>query len=181
MTPMRLSFTFFLFVLPLLSMAAPYTAFRDGESFTYRAGWGIFPRAGEIKITARYETADGRPAVRIVMHTSTHGIVRGLYTYDDVAEALIDVETGRLLRATDVAENGEKLADEQLVLELDMYEPLEAIVTMFRAIQDGQEALNNNDPGTASALRVRAGPATPAAARTATARDCLAAARRPTA
>jgi hypothetical protein len=45
------------------------------------------------------------------MRTSSRGIIRSLYVYDDVAEAVIDVQTGRLLRATDVATNEEKLAD----------------------------------------------------------------------
>jgi hypothetical protein len=49
---------------------------------------------------------------------------------------------------------GPKLADEQLVLEFDMYEPVESIVALFRAIQEGQEALDNGDQGTASALNM---------------------------
>ncbi len=49
---------------------------------------------------------------------------------------------------------GERLADEQLVLEFDMYEPVESIVTMLRAVQEGQEALDTGDYGTASALNM---------------------------
>ncbi|MFI5336695.1 MAG: hypothetical protein ACHQ5A_07915, partial [Opitutales bacterium] len=35
-----------------LSAATPFTAFRDGEVFTYRVGFAIFPHAGDIIISA---------------------------------------------------------------------------------------------------------------------------------
>jgi hypothetical protein len=102
----RLSIAFLLVIT--CALAAPYNAFRDGESFRYKVSWGIFSNAGEIKVSAQQEMYHGRPAFRIRMVTSTKGVVRGLYTYDDTAEALIDVESGRLISATEVVANGDR-------------------------------------------------------------------------
>ena len=42
-----------LLALASLGYAAPFTAFRDGESFTYRVSFAIFPHAGDLTIAAR--------------------------------------------------------------------------------------------------------------------------------
>ena len=102
----RLLITFL--ILFSYANASAYNAFRDGESFRYKVSWGMFSNAGEIKVSARREMHADRPAFRITMVTSTRGVVRGLYSYDDTAEALIDVESGRLITATEVVENGER-------------------------------------------------------------------------
>lgn len=79
-------------------VAAPYNAFRDGESFTYRVGFALFSRAGEITITAHEEqAADGRTVVRVTTTTRSRGLVRGLYAFDNEAEVVIDKATGRLI------------------------------------------------------------------------------------
>ncbi|HUL52726.1 MAG TPA: DUF3108 domain-containing protein [Opitutaceae bacterium] len=77
--------------------AAAFAAFADGESFTYRVGWGIFPRAGEITIAAHEEKDEHGAAVfHITTDTATRGFVRGFYSYNNRAEAMIDRQTGRL-------------------------------------------------------------------------------------
>ena len=95
-------------VLVSSAHASVYNAFQDGESFRYKVSWGIFANAGEIKVSARREIQHDQPVFRITMVTSTRGVVRGLYTYDDTAEALIDGESGRLITATEKVDNGEQ-------------------------------------------------------------------------
>lgn len=89
--------------------AAPFTAFADGERFVYRVSWGIIGGAGEITIEARAETAaDGRALMRISTHTTSRGIVRGFYRYDDLAEVLIERDSGRLLWSAERGSEGKK-------------------------------------------------------------------------
>ena len=97
---------------PLLVSAAPYTVFRDGETLLFRVGWGLFIHAGDIQISARREVAAGRPEFRITMVTSSRGILRGFYPYDDRAEAVIDEATGRIVSARDVGTADDKTVSE---------------------------------------------------------------------
>jgi len=76
--------------------AAPYTAFRDGEAFTYRVGFALFSRAGEITIRATATTQEGRDVMRVTTGTSSRGLVRGFYAFDNEAEVFIDRATGRI-------------------------------------------------------------------------------------
>ncbi|HUJ43373.1 MAG TPA: DUF3108 domain-containing protein [Opitutaceae bacterium] len=77
--------------------AAAFAAFADGETFTYRVGWGIFPRAGEIVIAAHEEKDErGDEVFHITTDTATRGFVREFYSYNNRAEAIIDRRTGRL-------------------------------------------------------------------------------------
>lgn len=109
--PMNLRFVAALLSLPFVALSAPYTALSDGESFTYRVMWGPFSKAGEIRVQAKRELHEGSPALRIIVTTTSRGVVRTLYRYEDVSEALIDEATGRLIVATEVAHNGEKMID----------------------------------------------------------------------
>lgn len=77
--------------------AAPFTAVRDGEKFTYRVGFAIFARAGEIIISGKNDTAAGHDWIRVTVDTQSRGIVRGLYEFDSKAEAVIDKASGQLL------------------------------------------------------------------------------------
>lgn len=92
----------------LAGHAAPFTALRDGERFRYRTGWGVFGNAGEVIIEAHRDTLDGRGIVRVTTQISSRGIVRGLYTFDNWGELLIDEATGRMLRATESGRAGSK-------------------------------------------------------------------------
>ncbi|HTZ19470.1 MAG TPA: DUF3108 domain-containing protein [Opitutaceae bacterium] len=93
---------------PLLASAAPYTALRDGEMLLFRVSWGIFLHAGDIRISARREVAEGHATFRITMDTSSRGLLRGFYPYDDHAEAIIDEATGRIVSARDVGRTDDK-------------------------------------------------------------------------
>jgi hypothetical protein len=45
---------------------------QPGEVFTYRVGWGLVGKAGEMKISAHAETtADNQPLIRVMTTTSS--------------------------------------------------------------------------------------------------------------
>lgn len=79
-----------------LATAAPLTAFRDGETFTYKVGFAIFTHAGDITISAHDDKSNGRDLVRITTDTRSAGLVRGLYEFDNKAEVVLDRATSRL-------------------------------------------------------------------------------------
>jgi|SRR5579859_3987806 len=87
--------------LPLAGLHADVTALalKPGESLTYRVGWGVFGGAGEVKISARSETLEGLPQLRLTTTTATHGFVRALYPFKAQAESIFDQRDGRLLAA----------------------------------------------------------------------------------
>jgi hypothetical protein len=109
-----------LLVLPALMSAAPYTAFRDGEKFTYKVGFAIFSRAGEITIEADADTGtDGRALMRIINTTSTKGLVRGVYTLENRAEVLIDLESGRILSTRETGQEGKRESDSETIFDYE--------------------------------------------------------------
>jgi hypothetical protein len=97
---------------PLAANPGPFTAFSDGETFTYRVAWGFLFHAGDIVISAHIETgADGAQAIRIITETATHGLVRDLYAYSNRAEGVIDQATGRLLFFREKGSDGRHFTD----------------------------------------------------------------------
>lgn len=98
--------------------AAPYTAFRPGEKFTYKVGFAIFSRAGEITIEAAEDTdAGGRQLMRIVNTTSSRGFVRGVYALDNRAEVLIDRLSGRILSTRETGSDGKRATDSETIFD----------------------------------------------------------------
>jgi Protein of unknown function (DUF3108) len=93
------------------AVAAPFNVFADGESFTYKVSWAVFPGAGRIVIAAHDETLDGVPVVRITVDTSSRGLVRIFYSYNDRAVAIVDRATGRILTASDKGGGGKEASD----------------------------------------------------------------------
>lgn len=102
-----------MFAVPVLSAnPGPFTAFADGETFTYRVSWGIFFHAGQIVIAAHEEKGpDGAEVLRITTDTATHGVVRGLYAYNNRAEGIFDRATGRLLLVREKGSDGRHFTD----------------------------------------------------------------------
>lgn len=90
----------FLLLLGLAAMKAsaePFTAFGDGERLVYKVSWGIIG-AGKIVISAKAETSpEGKPLMRITNTIASSGMVRGMYRFDNVAEILVERDTGRML------------------------------------------------------------------------------------
>jgi len=108
----------FLFLcLPCLACAAPFTAFRDGESFTYRVGFAIFMHAGDITIAAHDQPANGVDAMRVTTDTKSRGIVRGLYAFDNKAEVVIEKASGRMLSVKESGEDPKRATDTEIVFD----------------------------------------------------------------
>jgi len=101
MTQFRVAFAALALLPATAASAAPFAVFADGESFTYKVSWAVFPGAGRIVIAARNDVLNGVPVVRLSIDTSTRGVVRLFYSYDDHADAIIDQATGRVLSASD--------------------------------------------------------------------------------
>jgi hypothetical protein len=113
-------FTWFLLLSLLLALplrAAPFTAVKPGESFIYRVGFAIFSNAGVIEITG--ETADnaGKGAVKVTVDTRSRGIVRGLYEFDNKAEAIIDQATSRLLSVHESGADPKRATDSDFIVD----------------------------------------------------------------
>jgi len=97
--------------------AAPFTAFHDGETFTYRVGFAIFGRAGEITITAHEEMQNGIDVMRVTTDTRSRGFVRGLYAFDNKAEVIIEKATGRMLHVKESGADPKRATDSEISLD----------------------------------------------------------------
>lgn len=92
-------------------------AFRDGESFTFRVSWGLFRHAGEINISAKTETQEGLPQLRVTTLIETKAVARAIYPYENRAESVIDAKTGLLLAATENGQEGKKSSKSMIVFD----------------------------------------------------------------
>lgn len=110
-----------LFLLALTTaLSAPFTAMRDGERFTYKVGFAVFPHAGDIVIAAQHDRdLAGRPLVRVTTETSSRGLVRGLYAFDNKAEVVIDAATSRALRIHESGEDPKRATDTETVFDYE--------------------------------------------------------------
>jgi hypothetical protein len=97
--------------------AAPFTGVRDGEKFTYKVGFAIFSRAGEIIITGRDDATAGKDVIKVTAETNSRGFVRGLYTFDNKAEAAIDKATSRLLSVHESGTDKDRTTDSDFVVD----------------------------------------------------------------
>jgi hypothetical protein len=110
---------FLLLCLPGFLLAAPFVAIRDGESFTYKVGFGIFMHAGDIVISGRNDADAGHENIAITAATTTRGFVRGFYQYDNSAVALIDRSTGRLLSVKETGAEPKRVIDSEFVIDYE--------------------------------------------------------------
>jgi hypothetical protein len=106
-----------LLCLPVLAAAAPFTAFRDGESFTYRVGFAIFTHAGDITIAAHDQKLGGLEVMSITTDTKSRGIVRSLYTFDNKAEVVIEKTSGRMMRVKESGADPKRATDTEMVFD----------------------------------------------------------------
>lgn len=97
--------------------AAPFTAFRDGEVFTYRAGFGIFGNAGEIIIRASEGTQNGVGIMSVATDTRTRGFVKALYEYHNSAEVIIETGTGRMLGVKEKGADPRRVTETEIVFD----------------------------------------------------------------
>lgn len=78
--------TLLLVLMQLTSPGVRAVALRDGESLTYRIGWGLFHHAADIKITA----ARGADGIQVTTTTETRGFIKALYPFSGTAELNFD-------------------------------------------------------------------------------------------
>lgn len=117
MTVLRLLFLTALCALP--AAAAEQLGLRDGEALTYRVSWGIFQKAGEIKINTASETNDGIPQTVVTTSTSTTGVLKRLFPFTARAESIFNRNTGRLEVHTEASASGKKRTNLALVFDYD--------------------------------------------------------------
>ncbi len=114
-----MSFAPRLLFLLLISTAAsawamPFTGVRNGEKFTYKVGFAIFSRAGEIVISGQ---DNGKDTIKVTAETNSRGFVRGLYTFDNKAEATIDKATSRLLSVHESGTDKDRTTNSDFVVD----------------------------------------------------------------
>lgn len=73
------------------------TALRAGEELTYTVRWAVLPGAGQIRIAAAQQEAEGAPRLSITTDTETRGLARGLMAFQARSESVFDARSGRLL------------------------------------------------------------------------------------
>jgi hypothetical protein len=107
-------------LLPALAPAAPFLAIRNGETFSYRVGWGILGRAGELVIAAKEEPGPaGTTLLRVTTDIASRGLVRGFYAYDNRGEVVIDRHSGRLTLTREKGSDGRRGTDTETVFDYD--------------------------------------------------------------
>jgi hypothetical protein len=94
--------------------AEAFTGMRPGEQFTYKVGFAVFSRAGEITIRAQAgRSAEGRELIRVTTEIASRGIVRGFYAFDNQASATIDAASGRLLHVQEKGADPKRPTDSE--------------------------------------------------------------------
>jgi hypothetical protein len=99
------------------ALAINQIALSPGEALAYRVSWGLFPSAGEIRITARTERNDQQPCTVVVTTTSTRGFLRGLFPFDAQAESVFSNHTGKMVVHTERSASGKKPTDTMLAVD----------------------------------------------------------------
>ncbi|WP_221028939.1 DUF3108 domain-containing protein [Actomonas aquatica] len=106
-----------------LFLAAPHAEdkvpVQKGEQFIYRLSWGLFGKAGELRISADDSADAAGQETHVTMETSTRGLIRALYPFDGRADSFYDNESGRLLRATATTVTRTKETEANIILDYD--------------------------------------------------------------
>jgi hypothetical protein len=111
------------FLLSVLLLGAaraeppPVALLRPGEALTYQVNWGVFDRAGEIKVTAAAEPFDGMERTLVSITGNTRGLVRAVYRFNGEARMLFDASDGRLLRSVAYSGSGKERTKTSLVFD----------------------------------------------------------------
>lgn len=103
----------------VVAKAAPFTAFRDGEVFTYKVSFALFSHAGQITIAARDEKQKDVDVMRVTTETRSRGIVRSLYAFDNHATVVIEKASGRMLSVKETGTDPKRSTDTEIILDYD--------------------------------------------------------------
>jgi len=123
MIPRAASLLFFVGLGVLNAHSTPDpVALRDGEFLHYRIAWGIFPKAGEVKISAEEiyaespadEGSETAPLLRITTTTRTSGTLKKLFHFRANSRADFDLHSGLLQRSEERSESKRKQTGHQL-------------------------------------------------------------------
>jgi len=106
----------------IASQVAEPVALRDGEFLHYRIAWGIFPKAGEIKISAEEVSAQSStnadsgyaPLLRITTTTRTSGTLKNFFRFRAESLADFDLRTGLLQHSEERSASKRKQTSQQL-------------------------------------------------------------------
>ncbi len=101
----------------MLAWAAPFTAFHDGETFTYHVGFAIFGHAGDVTIAAHDQKLNGTDVMSVTTDTRSRGIVRGLYAFDNKAEVVIEKASGRMLSVKESGADPKRATDTEITFD----------------------------------------------------------------
>jgi len=72
--------------------------FKAGESFKYRARWGIFKKAGQMSFETEAVTDSEQPALKVETNVSSSGFIRRFYPLKMKASTIVDAINWRILR-----------------------------------------------------------------------------------
>ena len=99
------------------TLKADPLALSDGEVMTFRVGWGIFIHAGEISISARKETDQPEPRLRVTTTTATRGFLGSFFPFEAKGESWFDLSGGRLLSSTEESRTKKKQTRQSLTFD----------------------------------------------------------------
>jgi hypothetical protein len=105
-----------LLCLPALASAAPFTAFRNGETFSYKASFLFLSHIGDITIAAQEQQLDGRAVMCVTTDTKTRNLSL-IYTYYNQAQVVFDRKTGQLLSVKEKGADSKRASDTELVFD----------------------------------------------------------------
>jgi len=72
--------------------------FKVGEALEYRAQWGIFRKAGVIRIFTESVEDEDRNALQVVTQSASAGLIRRIYPMEMEARTVLDAHDWRALR-----------------------------------------------------------------------------------
>ncbi|MBK1880157.1 DUF3108 domain-containing protein [Pelagicoccus mobilis] len=80
--------------------------FKAGETFSYRARWGIFKKAGSMSFSTENAPNSGGKAITVRTDVASRGLIKKLYPLQMKAIALIDTENWRVVRNQTLEKSG---------------------------------------------------------------------------
>ena len=114
--------------LPAETSAPLRPGLAPGESLTFQAKWGLFPRAGRVVVSASEDTGPGEDdasgegdgeVVLIRLEVASDGTLGRLFRFQAEADSRFDGETGRMLSAVMRSAQGSKKTERRLTFDYE--------------------------------------------------------------